>query len=77
VDLTVARMLFLWQLHLMKFNKIITLGLAVIVAVLSTSCGTLPELEKDLGPTSSEGTIPWNRRLPGEGTAALGGLGGR
>ena len=61
----------------MKFNKIITFALAAIVAVLSTSCGTLPELPgKDLGPRSSEGTIPWNRRLPGEGSAALGGLGG-
>lgn len=71
-------MQFLWHLTAMKFNKIITFGLAVIVAVLSTSCGVLPELpNKVAGPTSSESTIPWNRRLPGEGQSALGGLGGQ
>lgn len=55
--------------------KYITFSLAVIVAVLSTSCGTLPEKPKHKGPQSSESVIPWNRRLPGEGEGALGGLG--
>ena len=69
-------MLVLWQIDIMKFNRIITFGLAAIVAVLTTSCSTLPPLpNKKIGPKSNEGTIPWNRRLPGEGSAALGGLG--
>ncbi len=82
--LAVARVLVLWQLRTMRLNNLIsfrnvgTFGLAAIVAVLSTSCGTLPELpSKQVGPVSSEGSIPWNRRLPGEGSAALGGLGGQ
>lgn len=61
----------------MKFSKWISVGLAVLVTVLSTSCGSLPETEKDLGPTSEHSTIPWNRRLPGEGQAAFGGFGSR
>lgn len=55
--------------------KLITLSLIGIVAVLCTSCGTLPEKPKTVGPQSSESAIPWNRRLPGEGQGALGGLG--
>ena len=55
--------------------KFLTLSLAVIVAVLSTSCGTLPEKPQFKGPQSSESNIPWNRRLPGEGQGALGGIG--
>jgi len=52
-----------------------TLSLAGLIAFLSVSCGTLPEKPKKIGPQSSESTIPWNRRLPGEGQSALGGLG--
>ncbi|MEZ7957136.1 MAG: hypothetical protein QMC23_02655 [Rubritalea sp.] len=55
--------------------KYFTLSLAGMIAVLSTSCGTLPEKPKLNGPQSSESSIPWNRRLPGEGQGLLGGIG--
>lgn len=55
--------------------KYLTFSLVAIVAVLSTSCGTLPEKPKHVGPQSSESAIPWNHRLPGEGQGALGGIG--
>ncbi|MFC5050249.1 hypothetical protein ACFPK9_06465 [Rubritalea spongiae] len=59
----------------MKAAKWIAVGLGVVVTLLSTSCGSLPETEKNLGPTSEHSSIPWNRRLPGEGQAAFGGFG--
>jgi hypothetical protein len=55
--------------------KYFTLLIVAVIAVLSTSCGSLPEKPKHKGPLSSESTIPWNHRLPGEGQGALGGLG--
>ena len=62
-------------MRLMKAVKWIAVGLAALVSVLSTSCGSLPEpVEKDLGPQSEHSAIPWNRRLPGEGQGALGGF---
>ena len=59
----------------MKAVKWIAVGLAAVVSVLSTSCGSLPEpIDKDLGPQSEHSSIPWNRRLQGEGQGALGGF---
>jgi hypothetical protein len=54
--------------------KYLTLSLAAVIAVLSTSCGSLPERQKHKGPQSTESTLPWNRRLPGEGQGGFGGL---
>ncbi|GAA5495745.1 hypothetical protein SAMN02745181_2247 [Rubritalea squalenifaciens DSM 18772] len=59
----------------MKLSKSICLGLAGLLTLLSASCGSLPEPQKDLGPKSEHSDIPWNRRLPGEGQGALGGFG--
>ena len=61
-----------WQFIHMKY---ISLALISAVALLSVSCGTLPERPKHKGPQSSESSIPWNHRLPGEGEGALGGIG--
>ncbi len=64
----------------MKFTKLITLALASTAAMMAlgtTSCGSLPELPKQVGPQSSEGELPWNRPRPGEGQGQLGGLGNR
>jgi hypothetical protein len=55
--------------------KYLTFLLIGVVTFLSTSCGTLPEKPKHKGPQSSESAIPWNRRMPGEGQAILGGMG--
>ena len=55
--------------------KYLTFLLIGVVTFLSTSCGTLPEKPKYKGPQSSESAIPWNRRMPGEGQAILGGMG--
>lgn len=60
----------------MKFTKLITVALAGVVTMFSVSCGNMPEPKKDRGPKSEESSIPWNRRLPGEGQGALGGFGG-
>ncbi|MGJ8671963.1 hypothetical protein [Rubritalea sp.] len=60
----------------MKAAKWIAVGLGALVACLSTSCGSLPETEKNLGPQSEYSSIPWNRQLPGEGSAGLGGFSG-
>lgn len=60
----------------MKAAKWIAAGLSALVVLLSTSCGSLPETQKDLGPQSEHSSIPWNRQLQGEGTAGLGGFSG-
>jgi len=60
------------QIVCMKF---ITFALIAISAVLSTSCGTIQQKDEYKGPVSSESTIPWNTRQPGEGQGLLGGLG--
>lgn len=61
----------------MQFCKWITLSLATIVTVISASCGSLPETQKDLGPKSEHSAIPWNQRQPGEGQGGLAGFGSR
>lgn len=60
----------------MKAVNWFAVGLGALVALLCSSCGSLPEREKDLGPQSEYSSIPWNRQLPGEGTAGLGGFSG-
>ena len=55
--------------------KYIKFGLIATFAILSTSCGTLPVKDEYKGPVSSESTIPWNTRQPGEGEGFLGGIG--
>jgi hypothetical protein len=61
----------------MKALKWIATGLGALMTVMSVSCSGLPEApEKDLGPQSEPSSIPWNRRMPGEGTAAFGGFSG-
>lgn len=61
----------------MKAAKWIAVSLGALISILSTSCGSFPETEKDLGPQSEHSSIPWNRRLPGEGQAGFGGFGSR
>ncbi len=65
------------QLSGMKSLKWIALSLTALISLLTVSCGSLPERPKQVGPTSSEGDIPWNRPRPGEGAGLLGGLGQR
>lgn len=59
----------------MKLIKLALLGVSAVAAVLSTSCGTLPERPEFKGPVSSESELPWAIRQPGEGQGALGGIG--
>jgi len=51
--------------------KYITILLAGVLMVLSASCGTLPERQEHKGPVSSESTIPWNSRQPGDNTGGI------
>lgn len=59
----------------MNFKKTLAAILVVTSAVLSISCGSLPEPKKDLGPKSEHSQLPWARRQSWEGQGALGGLG--
>lgn len=61
----------------MNFKKLVASILVVFSAVLSVSCGSLPEPKKDLGPKSEHSQLPWARRQPWEGQGAMGGLGSR
>jgi hypothetical protein len=61
----------------MKALKWMAAGLAALLTAMTVSCSGLPEApEKDLGPQSEHSSIPWNRRMPGEGSAAFGGFSG-
>jgi len=58
----------------MNLRKLSLQVLLTIFALGSVS-SSLPEPEeKDLGPKSEHSSIPWNRRLPGEGQGMLGGF---
>jgi len=54
--------------------KHLLLLLIVTVAPFLVSCVDSEPERKAVPPTSSAGSMPWNRPMPGEGTAQFGGM---
>jgi hypothetical protein len=55
-------------------TKHMLLLLVVISAPFLSSCGQEEAERKAVPPTSSAGSMPWNRPMPGEGSGQFGGM---
>ncbi len=59
----------------MKFVQRIWLAIVSLSVAVLSSCGTLPEKPRHIGPQSEHSHIPWNTPQAGEGEGFLGGFG--